>query len=41
MFKWLKYALIRAKSSIWKESVVDFCGSTYMVYGKVVKKIRA
>lgn len=38
--KWVKYALIIAKSGITGRGTVDFCGSTYTVAGNTVLRIR-
>lgn len=40
MFTKLKYAVILLYSSITNKSVVDFFGSTYVVAGNFVRKIR-
>ena len=37
--KWIKYYLIVMKSTLTKNTVVDFFGSTYIVSGNVVKRI--
>lgn len=37
---WVKWILIITKSFIVSNTVVDFMGSTYIVYGNVVAKIR-
>jgi len=40
MVKWVKYALIIAKSEITGSSVVTFCGGSYAVAGNTVRRIR-
>ena len=40
MLKWIKYVCIRLKSNITDETVVNMFGSTYIVYGNIVKKIK-
>jgi hypothetical protein len=37
---WLKYCAIRIWGILIDESVIDWFGSTYVVYGNVVKKVR-
>jgi hypothetical protein len=37
---WIKYCLIIMKGIIIDESVVKMFGSTWIIYGNVVKKVR-
>ena len=40
MLKWIKYSLIILQSTLTDKTVVNFFGSTYVVAGNFVRRIR-
>lgn len=41
MLKWVKYYLIIMKGLVLRQTVVNFFGSSYVIAGNVVTKIRS